>query len=130
MPRVPRPTNTLTPDSTSEFFEWTYGPPVPKNGLTLAQVRFRARRAWIDGMEAREVGDWNRARGLFFEATQLDGTEPSYHAALGIALMQQGKLVEAEAVVSAAVLLEQNSEEYRRLLAEVRVRRLRTEVRK
>lgn len=124
----PRPVNAIPGDPAADRFIWTYGPPVAKNGLTLAQVRSRARMAWVDGAEAREVGWLDRAREKFFEATQLDGTEATYHAALGGVLLAQGLLVEAEGVLSAALLLEPSSQAYRLLLAEVRLRRLQREV--
>lgn len=124
-----RPVNAIPGDPAAEKFTWTYGPPVPRNGLTLSQVKSRARMAWVEGAEAREVGWLDRAREKFFEATQLDGTEATYHAALGGVLLAQGLLVEAEGVLSAAVLLEPGSQAYRLLLAEVRLRRLQREVR-
>lgn len=126
----PGPVNAIPGDTTADRFVWVYGPPVPRDGMTLAQVKRKARLAWIEGAEAREVGWLERAREKFFEATQLDGTEATYHAALGSILLRQGLLVEAEAVISAAALLEPTSEQYRLLLAEVRLQRLRIETRR
>jgi len=51
-----------------------------------------------------------------------DGSEPRYHAALGATLLKRGKRAEAEAVLSAAVLLDVDNAEYRRLLVAARQR--------
>ena len=106
-------------DPTSAHFEWTLGPPVPREGLSLPQVIVAARLAYERGVQAREVGWLEGARNEFFEATQFNGSEPAYHAALGSVLLAEGHVVEAEAVLSAAVLLAPDSEEGLRVSAEV-----------
>lgn len=110
-------------DSTAPYFEWKIGPPVPRDGLSLAQVIVGARAAYERGVQAREVGWLERARDEFYEATQLQGDEPVYQAALGWVLLREGHWAEAEAVLSAAVLLAPENEEYRRLLTESRRRK-------
>jgi hypothetical protein len=112
-------TTTITrPDSVS----YTFGPPAPRNGLSLAQVRRRAREAFDDGREALELRLYERAENRFREAVFYDGGEARYHAALGAILLKRGKRVEAEAVLTAAVLLDVENAEYRQLLVEARKR--------
>lgn len=107
-------------DDESPFVEWTFGAPVARDGLTLEQVITQARRSYEEGVQAREVGWLDRARDHFYQATQLDGGEGRYHAALGDVLLRTGHRTEAEAVLSAATLLEPENTEYRRLLLEAR----------
>ena len=108
--------------STSDSVSYTYGPPVPRNGLTLTEVRRRALQAYQDGKEAIELRLYPQAEARFREAVLYDGSEARYHAALGEILIKRGKRAEAEAVLSAAVLLDVDNAEYRRLLIEARQR--------
>jgi Flp pilus assembly protein TadD len=101
---------------------YTFGPPVPRNGLTVAQVRRHAQEAFDDGREAVELRLYQRAEDKFREAVLYDGSQARYHASLGGMLLKRGKIVEAEAVLSAAVLLDVENPEYRRLLLEARKR--------
>ena len=115
----PMSTTTITrPDSVT----YTFGPPVPRRGLTLAQVRRRAREAFDDGREALELRLYDQAEAKFREAAFYDGGEARYHAALGGILLKRGKRIEAEAVMTAAVLLDVENAEYRQLLVEARKR--------
>jgi hypothetical protein len=101
---------------------YTFGPPVPRNGLTLAQVRRHAIEAYDDGREAFEMRLYQQAEDKFREAILYDGSDARYHAALGSILLKRGKRGEAEAVLSAAVLLDVEKAEYRQLLLEARKR--------
>ena len=101
---------------------YTFGPPVPRNGLSVAQVRRHAREAFDDGREALELRLYEQAEAKFREAIVYDGSEARYHGALGSILLKRGKRAEAEAVLSAAVLLDVESVEYRQLLVEARKR--------
>jgi len=106
----------------SDSVSYTFGPPVPRNGLTVAQVRRHAQEAFDDGREAVELRLYQRAEDKFREAVLYDGSQARYHASLGGMLLKRGKVVEAEAVLSAAVLLDVENPEYRRLLLEARKR--------
>jgi beta-barrel assembly-enhancing protease len=106
----------------SDSVSYTFGPPVPRNGLTVAQARRRAREAFDDGREAVELRLYERAEDRFREAVLYDGSDARYHGALGAMLLKRGKVVEAEAVLSAAVLLDVENAEYRRLLLDARKR--------
>ena len=99
---------------------YTFGPPVPRNGLSITQVRRHARESFDDGREALELRLYERAEDKFREAVLYDGSEARYHAALGGILLRRGKRVQAEAVLSAAVLLDVENSEYRQLLIEAR----------
>ena len=99
---------------------YTFGPPVPRNGLSITQVRRHAREAFDDGREALELRIYERAEDKFREAVLYDGSDARYHAALGGILLKRGKRVQAEAVLSAAVLLDVENAEYRQLLIEAR----------
>ena len=101
---------------------YTFGPPVPRNGLTIAQVRRHAIEAYDDGREALELRLYQQAEDKFREAILYDGSDARYHAALGGILLKRGKRGEAEAVLSAAVLLDVEKAEYRQLLLEARKR--------
>ena len=110
-------TTTITrPDSVS----YTFGPPMAREGLTVAQVRQRAREAFDDGREALELRLYQRAEDRFRQAAYYDGSEARYHAALGAILLKRGKRVEAETVLTAAVLLDVENADYRQLLLEAR----------
>jgi hypothetical protein len=106
----------------SDSVSYTFGPPVPRNGLTVAQVRHHAQQAFDDGREAVELRLYQRAEDKFREAVLYDGSQARYHASLGGMLLKRGKVVEAEAVLSAAVLLDVENAEYRHLLLEARKR--------
>jgi beta-barrel assembly-enhancing protease len=106
----------------SDSVSYTFGPPVARNGLTVAQVRRHAQEAFDDGREAVELRLYQRAEDKFREAVLYDGSQARYHASLGGMLLKRGKAVEAEAVLSAAVLLDVENPEYRRLLLEARRR--------
>jgi beta-barrel assembly-enhancing protease len=106
----------------SDSVSYTFGPPVPRNGLTVAQVRHHAQQAFDDGREAVELRLYQRAEDKFREAVLYDGSQARYHASLGGMLLKRGKAVEAEAVLSAAVLLDVENAEYRHLLLEARRR--------
>jgi len=101
---------------------YTFGPPVARNGMSVTQVRRHAREAFDDGREALELRLYDRAEDKFREAVLYDGSEARYHAALGGILLRRGKRVQAEAVLSAAVLLDVENAEYRQLLVEARKR--------
>jgi hypothetical protein len=101
---------------------YTFGPPVPRNGLSVAQVRRHAIEAFDDGREALELRLYQQAEDKFREAILYDGSDARYHAALGGILRKRGKRGEAEAVLSAAVLLDVEKAEYRQLLLEARKR--------
>lgn len=111
---------TMPLDRNSRYVEWTFGPPVARDGLSVDQVIARAWHSYQDGVQAREVGWLDRARDYFYEATQFDGSVALYHAALGEVLIRQGLFIEAEAVLSAASLLEPENVEFRRMLGEAR----------
>ena len=108
--------------SAGDSVSYTFGPPVPRDGLTLAEVRRRALQAYQDGNEALELRLYDQAEARYREAVLYDGSEPRYHAALGATLLKRGKRAEAEAVLSAAVLLDVDNAEYRRLLVAARQR--------
>jgi hypothetical protein len=108
--------------ATGSSVEWTFGPPVPGKGVSMAEMRRRARLAYEDGLAAKDVHLWDRAEQKFREATQLDGSVAAYHGALGAMLLKLGHPHEAEAVLSAAVLLDVENAEYHRLLLEARAR--------
>jgi hypothetical protein len=101
---------------------YTFGPPVARSGLSITQVRRHARESFDDGREALELRLYDRAEAKFREAVLYDGSEARYHAALGAILLRRGKRVQAEAVLSAAVLLDVENSEYRQLLIEARKR--------
>jgi Flp pilus assembly protein TadD len=75
-----------------------------------------------DGGEALELRLYEQAEAKYREAVLYDGGEPRYHAALGAILLKRGKIAAAEAALSAAVLLDVENAEYRRLLTEARRR--------
>jgi len=83
-----------------------------------------ARRQAVDAYRAGKVyrgrHEWDKAESAFREATQLDGSVAEYHAALGSVLLVMGRWVDAEAALSAAVLLDVDNAEYRRLLKQAR----------
>ena len=101
-------------------------------GIVIASVRsgsfhcnddFFSRSRPLDELRKVRLGDVYRNLGhtcSYYLSDLALHLPPAYHAALGGALLRQGLLVEAEAVLSAAVLLEPDSEEYRRLLVEVK----------
>ena len=108
--------------SAGDSVSYTFGPPVPREGLTLIEVRRRALQAYQDGNEALELRLYALAEARYREAVLYDGSEARYHAALGSTLLKRGKRAEAEAVLSAAVLLDVDNAEYRRLLVAARQR--------
>jgi len=108
--------------SAGDSVSYTFGPPVPRDGLTLAEVRRRALQAYQDGNEALELRLYDQAEARYREAVLYDGSEARYHAALGATLLKRGKRAEAEAVLSAAVLLDVDNADYRRLLVAARQR--------
>ena len=108
--------------STSDSVSYTFGPAVPRAGLTLAEVRRRALEAYQDGNEALQLRLYAQAEDRYREAVLYDGGEARYHSALGATLLKRGKRAEAEAALSAAVLLDVDNAEYRRLLVEARQR--------
>ena len=108
--------------SAGDSVSYTFGPPVPREGLTLVEVRRRALQAYQDGNEALELRLYALAEARYREAVLYDGSEARYHAALGATLLKRGKRAEAEAVLSAAVLLDVDNAEYRRLLVAARQR--------
>ena len=107
-------------DPASRSFEWRFGPPVARAGLSMDEVAAKARLSYGDGVQAREAGWGERARDYLYEATQLDGSVAIYQAALGELLLRQGFRAEAQAVLSAATLLDPENPAYRRLLVESR----------
>jgi len=108
--------------SAGDSVSYTFGPPVPRDGLSLTEVRRRALQAYQDGNEALELRLYDQAEARFREAVLYDGSEARYHAALGSTLLKRGKRAEAEAVLSAAVLLDVDNADYRRLLVAARQR--------
>jgi len=108
--------------SAGDSVSYTFGPAVPRDGLTLVEVRRRALQAYQDGNEALELRLYAQAEARYREAVLYDGSEARYHAALGATLLKRGKRAEAEAVLSAAVLLDVDNAEYRRLLVAARQR--------
>ena len=106
----------------SDSVSYTFGPPAPRDGMSLAQVRRRAREAFEDGREALDHRLYEWAENRFREAVLYDGSEARYHAALGTILLKRGKRVEAEAVLTAAVLLDIENADYRQLLIDARQR--------
>jgi Flp pilus assembly protein TadD len=106
----------------SDSVKYTFGPAAPRNGLTTAQARRRAMRAYQDGYEALELRLYEQAEVKYREAVLYDGGEAKYHGALGALLLKRGKLAAAEAALSAAVLLDTENAEYRKLLTEARSR--------
>jgi len=119
---VPVSYTTLSKLSKKDSASYTFGPAAPRNGLSTAQARRRAVRAYQDGHEALEVRLYDQAEAKFREAVLYDGGEAKYHAALGELLLKRGKLAAAEAALSAAVLLDMENPRYRQLLAEARRR--------
>jgi len=115
----PAYTTTL---STADSVSYTFGPAAPRNGLTVAQARRRAVQAYQDGQEALELRLYEQAERHYREAVLYDGGDARYHAALGGLLLKRGKRAAAEAVLSAAVLLDVESPTYRQLLLEARHR--------
>jgi hypothetical protein len=133
--RGERPTPVATPNvvgateslamyelSAGDSVSYTFGPPVARDGLSLVEVRRRAFQAYQDGNEALELRLYDQAEARYREAVLFDGSEARYHAALGATLLKRGKRAEAEAVLSAAVLLDVDNAEYRRLLVAARQR--------
>ena len=108
--------------SAGDSVSYTFGPPVPRDGLTLMEVRRRALQAYQDGNEALELRLYDQAEARYRDAVLYDGSEARYHAALGATLLKRGKRAEAEAVLSAAVLLDVDNAEYRKLLVAARQR--------
>jgi len=108
--------------SAGDSVSYTFGPPVARDGLTLTEVRRRALQAYQDGNEALELRLYDQAEARYREAVLYDGSEARYHAALGATMLKRGKRAEAEAVLSAAVLLDVDNAEYRRLLVMARQR--------
>ena len=106
----------------SDSIKYTFGPAAPRNGLTTSQARRRALQAYQDGGEALELRLYEQAEARYREAVLYDGGEARYHAALGAILLKRGKIAAAEAALSAAVLLDVENAEYRRLLTEARSR--------
>ena len=106
----------------ADSVKYTFGPAAPRNGLTTAQARRRAVRAYQDGYEALELRLYEQAEVKYREAVLYDGGEAKYHGALGALLLKRGKLAAAEAALSAAVLLDTENAEYRKLLTEARSR--------
>jgi Flp pilus assembly protein TadD len=90
--------------------------------LSVQQVRRLASIAYLDGLEALELRQYEQAEKKLREAVRYDGGEARYHAALGRLLLKRGKATEAEAVLSAAVLLDMENAEYRELLLDARRR--------
>ena len=72
---------------------YTFGPPVARSGMSIAQVRRHARESFDDGREALELRLYDRAEDKFREAVLYDGSEARYHAALGAILLRRGKRV-------------------------------------
>ena len=108
--------------SAGDSVSYTFGPAVPRGGLTVTEVRRRALEAYEDGNEALHLRLYAQAEDRYREAVLYDGGEARYHAALGAILLKRGKRAEAEAALSAAVLLDVDNAEYRRLLVEARQR--------
>ena len=108
--------------STADSVSYTFGPAAPRNGLSVAQARRRALQAYQDGQEALELRLYEQAERHYREAALYDGGEARYHAALGALLLKRGKRAAAEAVLSAAVLLDVENPTYRQLLLEARHR--------
>jgi Flp pilus assembly protein TadD len=75
-----------------------------------------------DGSEALELRLYEQAEVKYRDAVLYDGGEAKYHAALGALLLKRGKITAAQAALSAAVLLDVENAEYRRLLMEARAR--------
>ena len=116
------PVSSYTTLEVKDSVRYTFGPAAPRNGLTTAQARRRAAQAFQDGGEALELRLYDRAETKYREAVLYDGGEAKYHAALGAILLKRGKVAAAEAALSAAVLLDVENAEYRRLLTEARSR--------
>jgi hypothetical protein len=106
----------------SDSVTYTFGPAAPRNGLTAALAKRRAARVYQDGLEAIELRLYAEAEVKYREAVLYDGGEAKYHAALGALLLKRGKIAAAEAALSAAVLLDMENAEYRKLLTEARAR--------
>ena len=119
---APRPVSSYTTLEVSDSIKYTFGPAAPRNGLSTAQARRRAVQAYQDGAEALELRLYEQAEAKYREAVLYDGGEAKYHAALGAILLKRGKVAAAEAALSAAVLLDVENAEYRRLLTEARSR--------
>jgi hypothetical protein len=113
---------SYTKVAVADSASYTFGPPAPRNGLSVQQVRRLASIAYLDGLEALELRQYEQAEKKLREAVRYDGGEARYHAALGRLLLKRGKATEAEAVLSAAVLLDMENAEYRELLLDARRR--------
>lgn len=83
-------------------------------------ARVRAVDAYRDGRSYFGRHEWGKAEAKFREALRLDGSVAAYHGALGSVLLVLGRWVEAEATLSAAVLLDVNNVRYREMLLEAR----------
>jgi hypothetical protein len=93
------------------------GAPTSNEAQASAQVAFARGQSLMGNHE------WAKAEQSFREALQFDGSIPRYHAALGSLLMTLKRWDEAEAEFSAAMLLDVDNAEYRRLLKLARSKR-------
>ena len=67
--------------------------------------------------------EWDEAAEILRQALQLDGSVAAYHAALGEVMRALGKLDDAQASDSAAVLIDLDNTDYRETLKAIRRQR-------
>jgi tetratricopeptide (TPR) repeat protein len=88
----------------------TIGAPTTEADRLSAVTAFNEANRLMGGHE------WIKAEAAYRETLLLDGSQANYHAALGKVLMVLRKYDEAEAEYTAAVLLDLDNAEYRRLV--------------
>jgi hypothetical protein len=92
----------------------TVGMPSSEDARERAVDAYRVGKIYLGRHE------WGNAEEKFREALRLDGSIAEYHGALGSVLLIMSRWVDAQASLSAAVLLDVDNAEYRRMLKEAR----------
>jgi tetratricopeptide (TPR) repeat protein len=87
---------------------------------TSDSARVSAVGAFAEANRYMGSHQWNKAEAGYRETLALDGSKAAYHAALGKVLMVLGRYEEAEAEFTAAVLLDLDNTEYRKLVKSAR----------
>ena len=93
------------------------GVPQSEDARERAVDAYRAGKLYMDRHE------WGKAETKFRNALQLDGSVAEYHGALGSVFLVLERWADAQASLSAAVLLDVDNAEYRRMLKEARSHR-------
>jgi beta-barrel assembly-enhancing protease len=86
-------------------------------------ARDEATEAFAEGQAYMGSQRWEKAEQTFRRTLLLDGSVAKYHAALGSVLMVLRKYEEAEAEYTAAVLLDLDNPQYRKLVKQARSKR-------